>query len=466
MSNPVQVENDLTGGGGWELGRGSSSATSAAIEGYASASSASPGETIDFHVSTAGAASYRIEIHRLGWYGGEGGRRHLCLPDPDCVTDKAGVEQPAPPEPDENGKVEAGWTATDSLTVPDGWVSGYYIAQLILTSGPQSGKATQVPFVVRDPLTQPTAIAVVIPVNTVQAYNNWGGKSLYNSNSTDRKRANRVSFDRPASLSGKFLYDDFTYAFEYQLVRFLEREGYDVSYVTDVDVHRDPSLLLDQRMVMTAGHGEYWTKEMRDEFEAARDGGVHLAFMGSNTAYWQVRYEDDERTIVGYKKANTDPHPDPELRTVMFRDLPTPRPECELLGVQYQDGLHNGKKDPPRDYAPAAGALAHPLMQGTGFTEQTVLSGLVGYEWDAIQAGCDVPGLTPLFHWEGLGKNGPSSANAVHYTAASGAHVFSTGSLQFAWGLDDYRGRPEPADPGLQCLMRNVIDISRRTAGE
>ena len=148
-----------------------------------------------------------------------------------------------------------------------------------------------------------------------------GAARLYNSNSTERSRANRVSFDRPAALSGKFLYDDFTYTHEYRLLRFLEREGYDVTYATDVDVHRDPSLLLDHKMAMTAGHGEYWTREMRDGFEAAREAGVHLAFMGSNTSYWQVRYEDDERTMVGYKKANTDPHPDPELRTVRFRDL-------------------------------------------------------------------------------------------------------------------------------------------------
>ena len=205
-------------------------------------------------------------------------------------------------------------------------------------------------------------------------------------------------------------------------------------------------------MAMTAGHGEYWTREMRDGFEAAREAGVHLAFMGSNTSYWQVRYEDDERTMVGYKKANTDPHPDRELRTVRFRDLPTPRPECELLGVQYQDGLHDSRQDPPRDYSVVPSALDDPLLEGTGFTADTVLSDLVGYEWDAIQPGCEVPGLIPLLHWEGVGKNGPSSADAVHYTAPSRAHVFSSGSHQSCWGLDDYLGRNQPADSGLQQI--------------
>ena len=81
----------------------------------------------------------------------------------------------------------------------------------------------------------------------------------------------------------------------------------------------------------------------------------------------------------------------------------------------------------------------------------------MGYEWDAIQPGCEVPGLIQLLHWEGVGKNGPSSADAVHYTAPSGAHVFSSGSHQFCWGLDDYLGRNQPADSGLQQMVRNIL---------
>ena len=454
-ANPIQAENALVGGNEWERARGPLGVTSA-IEGYTSTTSAAPGETINFHVSTSAAASYRIEIHRLGWYGGTGGRRHLCLPDPDCVTDKAGVEQPAPPEPDANGKVEVDWTVTDSLVIPDDWVSGYYVAELILTSGPESGKRRHVQFTVKAPAAQPTAMVVMVPVNTIQAYNNWGGKSLYDSGSTNGERANRVSFDRPTAPQD--LSSDL-FRHEYQLVRFLEREGYDVSYVTAVDVHRDPGLLLDHRMAITAGHSEYWTKQMRDGFDAARDAGVHLTFMGSNTAYWQIRYEDNERTIVGYKDF-TDPHPDPELTTVKFRQLATPRPECELMGVMFQGGHRISGSDPPRDYAPVPAALGDPLMQGTGFTAATTLPRLVGYEWDAVKSDCSVPTVTPLLHWEGMGELGPSSADAVHYTATSGAQVFSTGSLQFTWGIDDYAGGPEPAIPGLQQLVRNVLAAS------
>ena len=114
-----------------------------------------------------------------------------------------------------------------------------------------------------------------------------------------------------------------------------------IKIVTNADLDHHPELLgadSPYRLFLSIGHDEYWTKEMRDGFEAARDAGVNLANMGANTAYWQVRYEDDRRTIVGYKSA-ADPNPDPALKTMLFRALTPPRYECALLGVQHQGGL-------------------------------------------------------------------------------------------------------------------------------
>jgi CPA1 family monovalent cation:H+ antiporter len=157
-----------------------------------------------------------------------------------------------------------------------------------------------VPFVVRAaPSAPPSEILVQLPVNTWQAYNNWGGKSLYAFNSTRRKAANHVSFDRPYTDDVKWE----IWNHEYPLIRFLEREGYDVSYTTDVDTDRAGGDLLEHRLVVVAGHDEYWTKAIRDAFDAARDSGTNLAFIGANIGFWQVRYEDDGRTIVAYKVA-------------------------------------------------------------------------------------------------------------------------------------------------------------------
>ena len=152
--------------------------------------------------------------------------------------------------------------------------------------------------------------------------------------------------------------------------------------------------------------------------------------MGANTAYWQVRYADGEHTVIGYK-STADPTPDPADDTVRFRDLG--RPECELLGVQYENSWSTDAV--VRSYGPVTEALGHPWFAGSGFAPGETSPRTVGYEWDFVTPGCDHPPLTQLFHWDD-GPGGLPPADAVEYTAPSGARVFSTGSMQFAWDLD------------------------------
>jgi hypothetical protein len=203
---------------------------------------------------------------------------------------------------------------------------------------------------------------------------------------------------------------------------------------------------------MTSGHDEYWTKEMLDAFEEALAMGSNLACMGANTVYWQARYEDAGRTLVEYRNRALDPGSDPERLTVRFRDLPTPRPECEILGIQYQDGMTRAGM-PPRHYAVVADALDDPWMEGAGFEPGAELRGLVGYEWDGLQAGCDPDELRVFFEYRG----DVADAHAVRHRHRSGATVFSAGSLQFAWGLDDW-GHEGHADERLQRFMRTALD--------
>jgi PKD domain len=452
-ANPIQAENALPGTSAWYVAQ----APPPSIEGYTSQTSLLPGETLRLHVSTSPAARYRVEVYRVGWYGGAGGRLVGCVPS--CNADETGAPQPHP-GPDGNGETVAGWPVTDQFAIPPDAVSGYYVANLLLTSGPDRGEASTVFFVVRAPAARRSTILVQVPVNTWEAYNNWGGKSLYNVNSTDGAPANRVSFDRPIAPKGQW-----PIIWEVPLVRFLEREGYDLSYQTDVDTHLNPASLLDHRLVMTSGHDEYWTKEMRDGFDAARDKGTNLAFMGANNGYWQVRYEDGTQTMVGYKSPS-DPNPDPALKTILFRDLG--RPECELEGVQHQGGYRH-PTDENLDYRVNPAALADAWFAGTGFDASSVMPDTVGREWDTVPpvppAGCAQPTLTVLFHY-----SGPSGdASAVKYVAPSGARVFASGSLQFAWGLDTFateeEGHTAPADPRLQQLMRNgIADMTRPAA--
>jgi hypothetical protein len=219
-----------------------------AIQGYASEVSVQGGDRLELHVSTVPAASYRVEIYRLGWYGGLGGRLMACLPV-DCSSEQGRSQ--ASPAPAADGYLDAGWPVTDRLTVPPQWVSGYYLAVLRLESGPEAGAGSWVPFVVRAPETQQSAVLVVAAVNTWQAYNDWGGFSLYHDpqNRSCKGVCTRVSFNRPYSPKTQNLWD-----YELPLVHFLEENGFDVSYTTDADVDRDPGELLRHRLVIVAGH--------------------------------------------------------------------------------------------------------------------------------------------------------------------------------------------------------------------
>src|SRR5262249_42973450 len=162
-----------------------------------------------------------------------------------------------------------------------------------------------------------------------------------------------VSFDRPYVTSpeaargagaGEFLsvsHAPRACGWEYPFVRWIEKQGYDVAYATNLDVHENPSLLARRRALLLVGHDEYWSRAMRDNVERARDRGVNLGIFASNVCYWQVRYEAStsgasDRVIFCAKAADRDPvydtERDPDL-TVRFRNLHPPRPEVSLVGM-------------------------------------------------------------------------------------------------------------------------------------
>src|SRR3954452_13707020 len=247
--NPIQTENAKAGTSGWQL---SNPATNREIEGYASLTSVNIGGNINFSVSTSNS-SFNIEIFRTGWYGGVGARRLT------TVSNVAGVRR-STPTPDANGMLECNWPSSYTLNVPTTWVSGIYLARL---TGNQNGKQSYIMFVVRDG-SRASDIVFESSVTTFQAYNFWpggaNGKSLYDF--APGGRAWKVSFNRPYVLgmsytgsgngpqsglgAGEYLanlqpgpaqgYPIPAAGWEYNMVRWLEKNGYDVTYVTNIDV--------------------------------------------------------------------------------------------------------------------------------------------------------------------------------------------------------------------------------------
>jgi hypothetical protein len=288
----------------------------------------------------------------------------------------------------------------------------------------------------------------------------WGGRCLYR-HPVCGQRATHVSFDRPYGWDSA-AQDPLHW--ELPLVHFLERNSVDVSYQTDLDTNTDVGSLLRHRLVVVAGHSEYWTKTMFDGFDTARDAGTNLAFMGANAVYWQIRYTADGRTIIAYKNS-PDPEPDPALQTIRFSELKPPRYECELTGVQHLGGSFTHKVD---DYTVNADALNDPWFGNSGFTAGSVVRQIVSGERDDLPPGqepghaCGHP-MAILFQHLDSQTKALDAAKAIRYTASSGARVFASGSHEFAYGLDPL-SHPELTDPRLQRFMLNALDDLERPA--
>ena len=470
---PIQVENRKPGTTDWILTR---PALHREIEGYASLTSVNRGDELKLFVNTS-ADFYSLRIYRMGWYQGTGARE---IAGP---IRRKGQVQSLPTTDPRTGMIECRWDNPVTLAVPlnpsdaTDWASGVYLAQL--TTEP-TGFQSYIIFVVRDDA-RPSTYLVQSSVTTFQAYNNWGGTSLYTFNSVG-EQATKVSFNRPYAISpvplaatgvgaGDFLtsnsfpvgYYTSAAGWEYNMVRWLEREGYDVTYATNIDVHANQALLASHQAFLSVGHDEYWSWDMRRHVELARDRGIHVGFFSANTCYWQIRLEQSQltgesnRTIVAYKDSalshdplqiDQDPTND-HLVTTKWRNPPVNRPEAALIGSMFLE------IDAPVDGDFAIEDAGHWILNGTGLMQGDHLPGLLGYEVDggreAIPSTTHVVARAPLTSHEGT---------ITVYNAEHGAIVFSTGSMQWSWGLDDYQApalRTSRLSPAAQQITRNVL---------
>jgi sugar lactone lactonase YvrE len=308
------------------------------------------------------------------------------------------------------------------------------------------------PFVVRD--RRPAEIMFKSAFNTSQAYNRWGGESLYldESGSMPGGRAYEVSHNRPfseADGAGETLY------YEYPFVRFLERNGYDVTYSTNADFIRFSDLLNGIGLLAIAGHDEYCTVEERAQVDAAlASGRTSLAYFSANGFFWRVRYADDRRgnplrTIVCYK---SDPHLDPiRNSTIRFRDPPNALPENQLFGIMYESWQQVR-------FPFVVGDPTHWLFEGTGLSAGDQLPNLIGTEFDRVYPELDTPADTrvitesPVVTEQGTA----SVSHAVERNLPSGNIVFAVGTLTWSDGLNP--DLPDTMDDRVAQMTRNVME--------
>ena len=449
--NAIVAENCLPGSppAEWQVGTGDPS-----IEGFATDISVVPGDTVTFKVDTV-ATDYRLDIYRVGYYDGLGARLvatvdpSVTLPQlqPECLSDE------------DTGLVDCGnWAPSASWDVPLSAVSGVYLAKLEREDG--TAGASHIIFIVRDD-EGGSDILFQTADTTWQAYNRYGGNSLYFGDPAGRAYA--VSYNRPFVFRGCCLEDWFFNA-EYPMVRWLESNGYDVSYFTGVDSDRYGAEILEHKAFLSVGHDEYWSADQRENVEAARDAGVHLAFLSGNEVFWKTRWEPSidgsgtpHRTLVSYKEtldaAKIDPEPNVWTGTWRDPSFSPPadggQPENALTGTIFTvNGYREDAIEIPELYS------QHRFWRNTAVAQlapggvAVMPPGTLGYEWDEdLDNGFRPDGLMRLSRTtvqdvplaQGYGGSfapGEATHSLTLYRAASGALVFGAGTVQWSWGLD------------------------------
>lgn len=458
------------------------------IRGYVEQPSPRPGGRLTLRVVTD-APRFRVEFYRnaanlvprerSAWFAGQAAPQHL--PFQDWGRRGAGL----------HGEVLDPWPAYE-FSVPRQWNSGVYLALLIEGDGTgrdvsqpdrgtTDGRSGRALFVVRAPTGSAAPILYKLPVLTYHAYNLAGDQAydpttqrglwcLYNvprPHEIPRRIPSAVNLHRPGGGTGARPYDiaNFdpfdptprqTFAhWDAPFIGWLERNGYPVDYCTDVDLHRDgPALLGPHRLLVSAGHDEYWTDAMRDALEDHVSEGGNAAFFSGNTCWWRVVFHDDHAFSRLQQWHQTD------------------RPENTMTGVSFRNGGERDRNDHPQPVGYRAQHADHWAYAGTGVRDGDVFGRnryIVGYECDGahfdradLAAGrpvrpSSVDGTPPDFTILAIGDTRPSGWGLGNAAATVG--LFTRGGTVFNAATTDWvRVLGDGSEPVVEQITRNVLD--------
>lgn len=384
------------------------------IEGYCNRLSYTVGDAVELCVSTK-AETYSIRIERDG-------------ASPELVWEGRGVVGAYCPAPEGADAQGCDWPVSVSIPVDPSWRSGFYLITLVAEGVPTELATAHAGFVVRSAKLSSKPL-LVLATNTWNAYNIWGGASLYTGGHTvsfrrpfgrgmlsrplvdrDDRKARPTRWDEEADEDGMTFQTYRTekgypaaigssgwFTFERRFVCWAEENGYDFDYAISSDMEEFDDLLDGRDLVVGVGHDEYWSAGQRAGLERHVEGGGNVASFSGNTMFWQVRLEstpgdetDPYGQMVCYKyAAHTD---DPvmsdgreHLMSGMWADPVVARPEAAILGGGSAHGLYHRF-----GHAVARGAGAftvyrddHWMVAGTGLRYGDMLGardGVVGYE--------------------------------------------------------------------------------------
>lgn len=461
--NPIVLENAKPGSPEWRLTKtGVDPATQWRcpwIEGYCSHTSILAGEELTLYVSTRPASPFRVEFYRLGFYGGIGARKvHEIGP-------LKGRIQTDPPLGTKRRR-DCTWEPSTTIRIPADWVSGVYLGKLIAEQG---GWESYVVFIIRD--NRQADFIFQCSDHTWQAYNRWPDHFALYDNGKDSwywGGGVEVSFNRPygrycqifdaplSQGSGEFLLWEFPVAF------WLEQQGYNLTYISNQDTHRDPKGLLRARGFLSVGHDEYWTLDMFRNVQAAVNAGVHVAFLSGNTCCGKIALSPDGagRPHRVFERVGVFGPPHGTREFISMASLAHERPYAnELIGAHSTGPVTGGA-----DWTCVA--PDHWIFAGTGMRRGDAIPGIVGWEWHGDPA--TIPGLEVIA--SGPTQDAPGKPNGGVFTATvypgpKKNFVFNAATIWWGDGLSEPPGylrpnvytQPKGPDPRVQQITRNLL---------
>ncbi|WP_433215810.1 DUF4082 domain-containing protein [Dactylosporangium sp. CS-047395] len=480
-SNPITCENSKTGS---PIEDWYSENSWGDIEGFTTKESVQPGETLQAKVNSP-ASTFRVSIYRLGYYGGLGARKMPTSPttiyaqktqDP-CLHDSG------------TGLVDCGnWTTNVTWTVPSDAVSGVYLLMLDQTD---NNGFMPYPFVVTNNSSH-SDILVQTSDQTWQAYNDWGGQNLYQGGGPALDgRAYKVSYNRPLRTAG----DNGVFSSEFPMIQFLERNGYNVSYASSIDVSNNAAMLLQHKVFMSSGHDEYWNQKQWDNVTAAKAAGVNLAFFSGNEVFWRTRFEPSistgaaaDRTLVCYKETKLSQSPpngtaDPSGQwTGTWVDTDGAgkggnKPPNQLTGTLFTvNGYRQDAITVPAAYKDLRLWRGIPAINNLQAGQvSTLAAGSLGYEWDSDKENAVRPAGAVAFssttlnltdgtllldqdHGNNYGNGVETHSLMMYRDPTSKALVFGAGTVQWAWGLAAFHSGPTSVeDKKMQQATVNLL---------
>ncbi|MGK0185464.1 MAG: hypothetical protein ACI9R3_001242 [Verrucomicrobiales bacterium] len=459
-SGKIATENAKPGTRDWMLTKPKVDASNRCpwVEGYCSHNSIRAGETLTLHVSTNPAAAFSVDVFRLGYYGGAGGRLMKRL------EPFKGVTHLDPPIGAMRARI-CEWPATAEITIPDEWLSGVYVGKLTEhTNGTQS----YVIFIVRDD--RKADFLYQCSDNTWQSYNRWPSTfSLYDSGDHEWfwGKGVQVSYRRPyakyrqildaplSTGSGEF------FLWEFPFVYWMESLGFDVSYISNTDTHSDPAGLLRGRGFLSVGHDEYWSIEMFRNVQGAISKGVSVGFFSGNAVCGRIVFDESTHS---FERVGVFGPPGGTREFHLMKSLTHERPYANELVGAHSTGPVTGGADW------VCSLPDHWIYNGTGMKRGDRIPGVIGWEWHGDPA--DIPGLEIVA--TGPTQSAPGEPNGGVYTATvyPGPHkniVFNAATCWWADGLSEPPGyvrpkvytEPKGPDDRLQRITRNVLDRMR-----